>query len=192
MEWPEYVRINHGRSGSAIATILARLTTLAVVVAGTIRDLLDASSAAGHDAPAILDLDGMATSYSELLRNVDALAAAVVAAGVKPDRAVAVVLPNGPRMATAFLGVSSAAVCAPLNPAYTEAELSFFYDDLDIAALVTDGCSAAAMALAERRGVPVLREPFFASGTLSPRRSRRRCRSCCTHRAPPPARSRCR
>ena len=121
---------------------MARLTTFAVVATGTIRELLDASSADRLEAPALLDIDGVVTSYSELVRNVDAISSTVAAAGVAPDRAVAVVLANGPLMATAFLGVSSAAVCAPLNPAYTEAELSFFYDDLDIAALVTDGCSA--------------------------------------------------
>jgi hypothetical protein len=31
VEWPEYVRINQGRSGSAITTILARFATLAEV-----------------------------------------------------------------------------------------------------------------------------------------------------------------
>lgn len=41
------------------------------------------------------------------------------------------VLPNGPESASIFLGVSSAAACAPLNPAYTPAELDFYLGDLD-------------------------------------------------------------
>lgn len=137
---------------------------------GTIRDLLDVSSASGQESPALLDIDGAATSYAQLLRAVDAISSGVTAAGVAPDRAVAVVLANGPLMATTFVGVSSAAVCAPLNPAYTESELSFFYDDLDVAALVTDGCSPAAIALAEKRGIPLLQEPF-AITTAPTRRS---------------------
>jgi acyl-CoA synthetase (AMP-forming)/AMP-acid ligase II len=133
--------------------------------ASTIRGLIAASAADRPDDPVLLDIDGGVTSYEQLRGDVDAIGAALVAAGVGADRAVAVVLPNGPLMATAFLGVSSVAVCAPLNPAYTQSELSFFYDDLDVAALVTDGCSPAAVALAEQRGVPVLQPPFEAAPT---------------------------
>ena len=77
-------------------------------------------------------------------------------AGVRRDDAVAVVLPNEPAMAIAFLGVASGAACAPLNPAYREAELQASFDDLRPAALVTDGCSPESEAVARARGVAVL------------------------------------
>lgn len=39
-------------------------------------------------------------------------------------------------MATSFLGIAACATCAPLNPAYTEAELRFYMNDLRIQAVL--------------------------------------------------------
>jgi acyl-CoA synthetase (AMP-forming)/AMP-acid ligase II/acyl carrier protein len=59
--------------------------------------------------------------------------------------------------AVAFLGIASHAACAPLNPAYREAELEFFLDDLDARALVVDpGLAGPAPAVARGLGIPVL------------------------------------
>ena len=38
--------------------------------------------------------------------------------GIGAGDRVAIVLPNGPEMATAFVTIAQAAVTAPLNPAY--------------------------------------------------------------------------
>ncbi len=82
---------------------------------------------------------------------------AAESAGVRPNDRVAVVLPDGPDLAAAFLAISSGAVCAPLNPAYTRAELEFYLDDLDVRALVVGaGTDSPAQELAAERGVPVL------------------------------------
>ena len=43
---------------------------------------------------------------------------------------------NGPEMASAFLSITAAGSCAPLNPAYTAEEFAFFLGDLRPAALV--------------------------------------------------------
>ncbi|MDW8445146.1 MAG: hypothetical protein RML45_13470 [Acetobacteraceae bacterium] len=43
---------------------------------------------------------------------------------------MAIVLPNGPEMAAAFLAVATAATTAPLNPAYREDEFAFYLEDL--------------------------------------------------------------
>jgi amino acid adenylation domain-containing protein len=109
---------------------------------------------------ALIDVSGAATTYEDLATAVDSVAAAVERAGVPRDGSVAVVLPNGITMATTFLGVASTSVCAPLNPAYTESEVQQLFDDLRPAALVTDGCSEAAIAVADERGVAILRPPF--------------------------------
>jgi acyl-CoA synthetase (AMP-forming)/AMP-acid ligase II len=53
----------------------------------------------------------------------------------RADR-VAVVVPNGPEMAAAFLAVASAAVCAPLNPGYGEEEFRFYLGDIEAKALM--------------------------------------------------------
>ena len=49
---------------------------------------------------------------------------------------VAIVLPNGPEMAVAFVGVAAAAICAPLNPAYSRSEFEFYLADLNPKALI--------------------------------------------------------
>jgi acyl-CoA synthetase (AMP-forming)/AMP-acid ligase II len=76
--------------------------------------------------------------------------------GVARDDVVALVLPNGPEAATAFLGVAAHAASAPLNPAYTESELAFYLDDLDAAlVLAPAGGGEAARRVAAARGIPV-------------------------------------
>jgi acyl-CoA synthetase (AMP-forming)/AMP-acid ligase II len=60
-------------------------------------------------------------------------------------------------MALAFLGVSSAAVCAPLNPAYRSEEFEFFLSDLGAKALVLpQEMDSPARAIAAKRGIRVL------------------------------------
>jgi acyl-CoA synthetase (AMP-forming)/AMP-acid ligase II/thioesterase domain-containing protein/aryl carrier-like protein len=92
--------------------------------------------------------------WAELERIRDALRAAQVG---REDR-VAVILPNGPEMAVAFLGVSAVATCAPLNPSYRKAELEFYLGDLDVAALlIADGVNEAAIEVATAKQIPILR-----------------------------------
>ncbi len=50
--------------------------------------------------------------------------------GIGHNDCVAIVMPNGPMLAAAFLAISSAAVSAPLNPAYTASEFEFYLTDL--------------------------------------------------------------
>ena len=48
----------------------------------------------------------------------------------KKDR-VAIVLPNGPTMASAFATIAQCATTAPLNPNYREEEFVFYLEDLN-------------------------------------------------------------
>ncbi|HLQ50714.1 MAG TPA: AMP-binding protein [Terriglobales bacterium] len=70
---------------------------------------------------------------------------------------VAMVLPNGPELAAAFTGVAAAAVCAPLNPAYSASEFHFYLSDLRACALLTEAgfCPAATRAAIDL-GIPIL------------------------------------
>jgi acyl-CoA synthetase (AMP-forming)/AMP-acid ligase II len=77
--------------------------------------------------------------------------------GVGSGDRVAVVLPNGPAAAVAFLSVATVSVCAPLNPAYTADEFDYFLKDLDaVAVLVPFGEATPVRDVAEARGVAVL------------------------------------
>ena len=90
-----------------------------------------------------------------------ALAARTVASlnamGIDRNDRVAIVLPNGPEMAAAFMTVACAATTAPLNPAYRADEFEFYLADLDAKALVVQrGMESPARAVAAARGIPLI------------------------------------
>jgi acyl-CoA synthetase (AMP-forming)/AMP-acid ligase II/acyl carrier protein len=92
-----------------------------------------------------------------LRRQVDGTVAWLNAFGIGRGDRVAIVLPNGPEMAVAFLGVSAGAVSAPLNPAYTAEEFAFYLADLHAKALIAQrGIDSPARAAAKDRGIPVI------------------------------------
>lgn len=124
-------------------------------MANTLHQLLETGAA---DAPAV-GAEGQPDLTHGGLR---AFAAGVIADlngfGIGRNDRVAIVLPNGPEMATAFLTVACGATTAPLNPAYRGDEFDFYLDDLNARALIVmhdyDGDAVAA---AEKRGVAILR-----------------------------------
>jgi len=78
-------------------------------------------------------------------------------AGIGPGSRVAIVLPNGPEMATAFLTIASSCCAAPLNPAYTAEEFGFYLSDLQPVAIVLAANDVGpARDAASRLQVPVL------------------------------------
>ena len=86
------------------------------------------------------------------------VALALHGAGVGRGDRVAIVLPNGPEMASAFVTVAQAAVTAPLNPAYREEEFAFYLEDLKARAIILpEGYEGPALAAARRFGLVVLR-----------------------------------
>jgi acyl-CoA synthetase (AMP-forming)/AMP-acid ligase II len=77
--------------------------------------------------------------------------------GIGRNDRVAIVLENGPEMATAFLAIGAGATTAPLNPAYREDEFDFYLSDLNAKALVVAyGSESPALAVAKKRGIPVI------------------------------------
>ncbi|AXQ94590.1 acyl--CoA ligase [Cereibacter azotoformans] len=84
--------------------------------------------------------------------------AALHAAGVGRGDRVAIVLPNGPEMATAFVAIAQGAVTAPLNPGYRLEEFEFHLSDLGARAIVLpEGYDGPALTAALRLGLAVLR-----------------------------------
>ena len=57
---------------------------------------------------------------------------------VAGDDRVAIVLPNGPAMASAFVCLSPWCATAPLNPAYKTDEYEFYLNDLDAKILLVE------------------------------------------------------
>lgn len=91
--------------------------------------------------------------------------------GVGRGDRVAIVLPNGPEMATAFVSVAQVATTAPLNPAYTYDEYVFYLKDLKAKALlVNESEDGPAVQAAQDLGVAILRgshDSFHAAGQFS-------------------------
>ena len=102
----------------------------------TVAELLRAGDTA---ASAIGAPDRQTMTRAELLRLVEQTGGALRNLGIQQNHAVAIVLPNGPEMAAAFVAVASGATAAPLNPAYRADEFDFYLGDLDAKALIVQG-----------------------------------------------------
>jgi acyl-CoA synthetase (AMP-forming)/AMP-acid ligase II len=123
----------------------------------TLYDLIAARAARAHLAPAILAPARPPLNYAALLSQLDAAIARLHALGLGRSDRVAIVLPNGPEMATAFLATASAAVSAPLNPGYRAAEFEFYLADLQArAVIVAAGSASPVVGVARQLAIPVL------------------------------------
>ncbi len=123
----------------------------------TLAALLHEQAERQGDAPALLAPGREALSYAGLQAQALRLAGHLQALGATPSTRVAVVLPNGPEMAVAFLGVAGCAACAPLNPASAAAELRFHLQDLRANMIVLRrGTDGPARAVAQELGLAII------------------------------------
>jgi non-ribosomal peptide synthetase component F len=102
----------------------------------TIHQLLRSNVDAAGDCVAIMAAGRRSLTYAELNCQLTRVAAALNSMGLGRGDRVAIVLPNGPEMAVAFLAVASVATCAPLNPGYRAEEYDFYLRDLNATALI--------------------------------------------------------
>ncbi len=120
--------------------------------------LIDVIKAAPANSPAIGAPDKDNLSYGELSRLIQSSRNALNGFGIGRGDRVAIVLPNGPEMATAFLAVSACASAAPLNPAYKQDEFSFYLKDLGAKLVIVEGDSLSpVLAAAATLDIPVVR-----------------------------------
>ena len=87
--------------------------------------LLQSLAAKQPDQPAILSVNSPPLTYQGLLAQVNRTVATLNRHGIGRGDRVALVLPNGPDLAVAFLAVAAGAACAPLNAAYRGKSSSF-------------------------------------------------------------------
>ncbi len=108
-------------------------------------------------APAILAPDRAPLSHAGLRDLMSATVARLNALGIGRNDRVAMVLPNGPEMAAAFVAVGAGAATAPLNPGYRAEEFDFYLTDLKAKALLVEaGSSSPALEVAAKHGIPVI------------------------------------
>ena len=109
------------------------------------------------DAVAMTAPSGLPLSYGGLHQLITRTTGTLNALGIGRGDRVAIVLPNCPEMACAFVAVASACTAAPLNLAYRADEFTFYLGDLNAKALiVAQGSDTPALAVAEKLGIRVL------------------------------------
>ena len=112
----------------------------------------------GGGLNAILGLERRPLGYARLFEHCAATMTLLNGAGISRGNRVAVVLPNGPEMATCFLAVTIGASCAPLNPTYRRSEFEFYFSDLAPRALIVqEGIESPAIEVAQARGIRIIR-----------------------------------
>ena len=114
--------------------------------------------ATGHDdATAIAALNRPVLTYKGLRAHVERTVIALHRLGIGRGDRVAIVLPNGPEMATAFVAIAACATTAPLNPAYRLEEFDFYLSDLGVKALLVEQNSTSpAIEAAVAQNIPIL------------------------------------
>jgi acyl-CoA synthetase (AMP-forming)/AMP-acid ligase II len=124
------------------------------LTAHTISDLI---AVGADDAIAIAAPGEMPLTYGALRALAERTRADLNGLGIGRDDRVAIVLPNGPEMASSFVAIGCSATTAPLNPSYKDSEFEFYLTDLKAKALVVQaGAETPSRAVAARLGVPIV------------------------------------
>ena len=169
-------------------------------------DLLSRQPAA---ALAILSPERPPLTYGGLAGLAGRTVAALNGRGIGRRDRVAIVLPNGPEMAAAFLAIGAGAATAPAQPGLSRAdEFDFYLRDLEPKALVVAGRGGdpgprgrpqarhprdrAGAAIRRPAGLLPAGDPGGAAARRQLRRAARTSPSCCTPPAPPRGRRSCR
>jgi len=120
-------------------------------------NILDLLAGGEPAAVAIGSTEAPSLSFRALRAQIERSIESLNAVGIGRGDRVAIVMPNGPAMATAFLTVASAATACPLNPGFREEEFAFYLADLRARALLVErGSTSAAIEVARRQGIHVL------------------------------------
>ena len=120
----------------------------------TLKDLL----ATGNDADIAISAPARpALTYGGLRELIATTLASLNALGVGRNDRVAIVLNNGPEMATCYMAAASGTTSAPLNPAYRADEFEFYLTDLNAKVLIVEsGSTSPAIDVAKKLGVRVV------------------------------------
>ncbi len=122
--------------------------------AKTIVDLLEQGNGA---AVAIAAPGRDPLTFSALRAHIAQTVTTLNQLGVGRGDPVAIVLPNGPEMASAFIAIAAGATTAPLNPGYKVDEFEFYLSDLGAKLLVVEsGSDSPARAAAAKLAITVV------------------------------------
>jgi acyl-CoA synthetase (AMP-forming)/AMP-acid ligase II len=117
----------------------------------------------------VIPENGQVLTYAQVTAGIDSLARQLAGLGVRRGDRVALSLPNSPDFVLLLLAVTAlGAAAAPLNPAYTETEFTFFLTDIEPRLfLIPASRPAAAVAAADGTGTTVLTVQASQDGSAS-------------------------
>lgn len=120
--------------------------------------LNDLIKTGADDAPALSAPGGKPLTFKALRALVAQTVGDLNAHGIGRGDRVAIVLPNGPEMAAAFIAIAAGTTSAPLNPAYKADEFEFYMTDLRAKLLIVmEGGESPAIGVAQKLGVTIAR-----------------------------------
>jgi acyl-CoA synthetase (AMP-forming)/AMP-acid ligase II/acyl carrier protein len=123
----------------------------------TLYELINRRATEAPDAIALGAPGRQSLTYRQLVEHIRQTGSTLHSEGINRNDRVTIVLPNGPEMAAAFLGVVNVATCAPLNPTYSAEEFEFYFGDLSARALITQaGMETKAVHVAKKLNIPII------------------------------------
>ncbi len=125
--------------------------------ARSVYELLRSRANQTPEAIAIMAPGRVSLTYARLFCQVEKTVAALRSFGLNRNDRIAIVLPDGPEMAVAFVAVAATATCAPLNPVYRVNEFDFSISDLQAKALIVGSESdSPAREVAQKHDIPII------------------------------------
>lgn len=123
----------------------------------TIQSLLREIASTRPDTVALTGLEGEPSTYADLLSQVENTATWLSSSSISHGDKVVTVVPDSPEMAALFLGVSSVAACAPLNPRYRTTDFERYLPDLNPKLVIVDSATESPIRdMARSTGIPVV------------------------------------
>ena len=120
-------------------------------------ELLDRLASNTPDAFAVLSPGRDPLTYRQLYNSVRSLQDSLASFGVEPGEVIALAMPGGPEMITAFLAAATTGACAPLDPSLTESDSQVSLKQLGAGTLIAaGGTSLAAINAARSLGMRIL------------------------------------
>ena len=117
-------------------------------------DILQLYERASPEATAIANVEGEGMNYASLVEFAEKCGDFLSTIGVAGNDRVAIVMPNGPLMATTFASCVPWCEVAPLNPAYTADEFEYYLNDLQANLLITEtGFESPVIEVTRRLGI---------------------------------------
>ncbi|MBN1267004.1 MAG: AMP-binding protein [Anaerolineales bacterium] len=119
------------------------------------------------EAVALCSISAPPTTFHDLATQMHRHMGELHRYGLGEHSVAALVHPEGPGMAAAFLSISASTACAPLNPRYREEEFLFYLENLNADVLITArDFETEARKAANRLDIPIL-EIFSPPGSSS-------------------------